>query len=86
MGRPGKAKPKAKAPTAAALAKAAANAIFVWAQCDNAGCQKWRKLPPGTKIDENNPWCVPHTPAGYGGSKEGCHQAKCTHLALSAHV
>ena len=27
-------------------------------QCDNAGCQKWRKLPPGTKIDENNPWCA----------------------------
>ena len=58
MGRPGKGKAKAKAPSAAALAKAAANAVFVWAQCDNAGCQKWRKLPPGTKIDEHNPWCV----------------------------
>ena len=39
-------------------AKAAASAVAVWAQCDNAGCQKWRKLPPGSKIDEDNPWCA----------------------------
>ncbi|KAK9800263.1 hypothetical protein WJX73_009835 [Symbiochloris irregularis] len=30
--------------------------VFVWAQCDNAGCQKWRKLPPNTKIEEDVPW------------------------------
>ena len=30
--------------------------IWVWAQCDNAGCQKWRKLPPGTVINDNEPW------------------------------
>lgn len=30
--------------------------IWVWAQCDNAGCQKWRKLPPGTVIDDKEPW------------------------------
>ncbi|KAL0028695.1 hypothetical protein WJX79_000395 [Trebouxia sp. C0005] len=28
----------------------------VWAQCDNPNCQKWRRLPPGTVIDENTPW------------------------------
>ena len=67
MGRPGKGKAKAKAPSAAALAKAAANAVFVWAQCDNAGCQKWRKLPPGTKIDEHNPWCVQRCCTGPAG-------------------
>eukprot|EP00198_Chlamydomonas_reinhardtii_P003176 XP_001692512.1 predicted protein [Chlamydomonas reinhardtii] len=26
----------------------------VWAQCD--GCQKWRRLPPGTVLDESQPW------------------------------
>ena len=30
--------------------------VWVWAQCDNAGCQKWRKLPPGTVIDDSEPW------------------------------
>lgn len=30
--------------------------IWVWAQCDNAGCQKWRKLPPGTVVNDNEPW------------------------------
>ena len=33
----------------------------VWAQCDNPNCQKWRRLPPGTVIDENTPWSVPVT-------------------------
>lgn len=28
----------------------------VWAQCDNPNCQKWRRLPPGTVIDEDTPW------------------------------
>ena len=28
----------------------------VWAQCDNPNCQKWRRLPPATIIDENTPW------------------------------
>ena len=23
----------------------------LWVQCDHRNCQKWRKLPPGTKID-----------------------------------
>ena len=27
-----------------------------WAQCDNPNCQKWRRLPPGTLIDEDTPW------------------------------
>jgi hypothetical protein len=26
----------------------------VWAQCDS--CQKWRRLPPGTVLDESQPW------------------------------
>ena len=30
--------------------------VWVWAQCDNAGCQKWRKLPPGTVVDDKEPW------------------------------
>ena len=30
----------------------------VWAQCDNPNCQKWRRLPPRTIIDENTPWSV----------------------------
>ena len=27
-----------------------------WAQCEHAGCGKWRKLPPGTVVDEGKPW------------------------------
>lgn len=30
--------------------------VWVWAQCDNAGCQKWRKLPPGTVVNDKEPW------------------------------
>lgn len=26
----------------------------VWAQCDK--CNKWRRLPPGTVVDETMPW------------------------------
>lgn len=28
----------------------------VWAQCENPNCGKWRKLPPGATIEENEPW------------------------------
>jgi hypothetical protein len=30
----------------------------VWAQCDNAACKKWRRLLPGTKVDETRSWWV----------------------------
>ncbi|KAK9815889.1 hypothetical protein WJX72_011499 [[Myrmecia] bisecta] len=29
-------------------------AVWVWCQCDQ--CEKWRKLPPATTVDENAPW------------------------------
>ena len=28
----------------------------IWAQCENPNCEKWRKLPPGTVVSENEPW------------------------------
>lgn len=27
-----------------------------WAQCENPNCQKWRKLPRGVTINENESW------------------------------
>ena len=33
-------------------------AADVWAQCDREECQKWRRLPPGTVIDEESKWCL----------------------------
>ncbi|KAL6774112.1 MOT13 [Auxenochlorella protothecoides x Auxenochlorella symbiontica] len=39
-----------------ALAAALAPVAEHWAQCENANCQKWRRLPPGTVVDENAPW------------------------------
>lgn len=27
-----------------------------WAQCENPSCEKWRLLPPGTVLNENEPW------------------------------
>lgn len=27
-----------------------------WTQCENDNCQKWRKLPPGSILDEEAPW------------------------------
>ena len=27
-----------------------------WAQCENPNCNKWRKLPAGHKINEDEPW------------------------------
>ena len=27
-----------------------------WAQCENPNCNKWRLLPPGTVLNENEPW------------------------------
>jgi hypothetical protein len=28
----------------------------VWAQCDR--CNKWRRLPPGSVVDETRSWCA----------------------------
>lgn len=28
----------------------------VWAQCENPDCNKWRRLPPNTVLNENEPW------------------------------
>ena len=30
--------------------------VSQWAQCDNQGCAKWRRLPPGTAVDDSVPW------------------------------
>ena len=30
--------------------------LSVWAQCDNPGCAKWRRLPPGSVVDDSVPW------------------------------
>lgn len=30
--------------------------LSVWAQCDNQNCQKWRRLPPGSVVDDSIPW------------------------------
>lgn len=27
-----------------------------WAQCENPNCNKWRKLPPGYQVKEDEPW------------------------------
>jgi hypothetical protein len=27
-----------------------------WAQCENPNCNKWRKLPPGHEVKEDEPW------------------------------
>jgi hypothetical protein len=27
-----------------------------WAQCDNPNCQKWRKLPASTTLNDDEPW------------------------------
>ena len=32
--------------------------LSVWAQCDNQNCQKWRRLPPGSVVDDSVPWFV----------------------------
>jgi len=28
----------------------------IWAQCEHPQCEKWRKLPPGSFVDESKPW------------------------------
>ena len=37
--------------------------LSVWAQCDNQNCQKWRRLPPGSVVDDTVPWFVHITKA-----------------------
>jgi len=27
-----------------------------WVQCENPNCNKWRLLPPGTEVNENEAW------------------------------
>jgi hypothetical protein len=27
-----------------------------WVQCENPNCEKWRRLPPGTAVDEDAAW------------------------------
>jgi hypothetical protein len=51
-----------------------------WAQCDNQGCAKWRRLPPGTVVDDTVPWYAvsfnPHravAPASSGVAVPGPH-------------
>ena len=44
----------------------------VWAQCDNPNCQKWRRLPPGTIIDENTPWSGLRARVQSGISNSSC--------------
>lgn len=34
----------------------------VWAQCENANCEKWRRLPPGTQLDETKKWFCSFNP------------------------
>lgn len=36
----------------------------VWVQCDNPDCRKWRRLAPGTELDEENPWYCKYNPDG----------------------
>lgn len=33
-----------------------ATCLQQWTQCENANCGKWRKLPPGSIVDEDAPW------------------------------
>lgn len=54
----GKQKGKGKASESKQAVASAPASVFVWAQCDNAGCQKWRKLPPNTVVEEDVPWCA----------------------------
>ena len=49
--------PRSKHWTAVAIMAMAVLAADVWAQCDREECQKWRRLPPGTVIDEESKWC-----------------------------
>ena len=51
-----KGKSKGKAAGGKQSGTAAPASVFVWAQCDNAGCQKWRKLPPASIIEDDVPW------------------------------
>ena len=52
-----KQKGRSKAAELKHVAAPAPASVFVWAQCDNAGCQKWRKLPPNTVVEDDVPWC-----------------------------
>ena len=36
--------------------QAAALVEEFWAQCEHPHCEKWRKLPPGSFVDESKPW------------------------------
>lgn len=35
----------------------------LWVQCDHRSCQKWRKVPPGTKIDMEEWVWIPVLPS-----------------------
>lgn len=51
--------PTARAPgRMAAKGPAPRVSLSVWACCDNTRCSKWRRLPPGTVVDPNKPWCA----------------------------
>lgn len=56
MPRGVKGKKKAGKPKAAKIELPKVVGVCVWAQCDNAGCQKWRKLPPGSIVNDKEPW------------------------------
>ena len=47
--------------------------LSVWAQCDNQNCQKWRRLPPGSVVDDSVPWYVPSITATHCQNSEKEH-------------
>ena len=54
-----------------------ASQLSVWAQCDNQNCQKWRRLPPGSVVDDTVPWFVHITQSFHRQASDNEH-GHCT--------
>lgn len=55
----------------------------VWAQCENPNCQKWRKLPPSTIVNEDEPWYCYMNP---DHDRNTCSASEVVSDAESVHV
>lgn len=59
-----------------------------WTQCENDNCQKWRKLPPGSILDEEAPWyCYMNSDPKHNrcSASEESYDEK-TEIVLDAHL
>lgn len=58
-----------------------------WAQCENPNCNKWRRLPPGHQVKEDEPWyCYLNPDAARATCSASEDVSRCLWALLGLHA